>query len=82
MTRAATPLATLGGSTPMRLPTHTQYDSLRDYEDCRLSYRPGGHLKSLVARGWLMHARDGFYRITPMGLAALYAYRRRWGVKP
>lgn len=62
-------------------PTHSQYEALRDYEDGRLSWRPFGHQRSLIRRGWIIEHYPGYYAITAAGRDALASYRERWGVR-
>lgn len=72
----------------MRTITHTQYEELVGYEDGMPKWRLGGPpSKSLTRNGYLAirpgayDRQSSFFRITESGLAALSAYRERWGVR-
>lgn len=71
-----------------RVLTHGQYDELRGYEDGRPRWRFGGPpSRSLTRNGYLGivpgsgHDRaSSMFCITESGLAALVAYRERYGI--
>lgn len=68
-----------------RVLTERQYEVLRGYEACyrRTTFGADSAITArLVARGYLMKgARErGWYQITSSGLAALKAFRERYGV--
>lgn len=72
-----------------RVLTHGQYEELVGYEDGLSKWRlGGGPSKSLTRNGFLAikpgsgHDRaSSFFRITESGLAALTAYRAKWGIR-
>lgn len=68
--------------TTSRTISHSQYESLRWYEDGHDRWINGGAPRSLVASGLIQAAPHdrAMFHITPAGNSALSAYRDRYGV--
>lgn len=68
--------------------THGQFEDLRRYEDQNAHYFFRAPSRPMTVNGWIARApnsgqtrADSAFSITENGLAALAAYRSRWGVK-